>query len=70
MPRAFDEADARTRTGDPFITSELPRRGVGCREVAGSGFPPRFRVHNCGESRFPPRALSAAFGRGLGARAR
>ena len=31
------EADARTRTGDPFITSELRRSGGVCRRVAGSG---------------------------------
>jgi hypothetical protein len=34
---AFLQADARTRTGDPFITSELQHPGgVGCL-VAGNG---------------------------------
>jgi hypothetical protein len=38
-----------------------------CREVAGSGFPPRFRVDHGLQSRFAPRARSEAFGRGVGA---
>ena len=36
-PASGEKADARTRTGDPFITSEISRSGGVCRDVAGSG---------------------------------
>ena len=57
--RNTHEADARTRTGDPFITSELRRSGGVCRRVAGSGLEagetPRRRSVSppCSVSRFP-----------------
>ena len=57
--RNTHQADARTRTGDPFITSELRRSGGVCRRVAGSGLEagetPRRRSVSppCSVSRFP-----------------
>src|SRR5829696_7727210 len=61
-------ADARIRTADPFITSEIDRSGEACRQVAPSG---RLAGRTWGSydaSPLTPIGGFLAFGHGLGDR--
>jgi hypothetical protein len=64
--RKKPEADARTRTGDPFITSELPRSGAFWRKRARSAFGPGRTPSPVQVSGMVGEAVLQTFGHGMG----
>jgi len=60
-----EEADARIRTADPFITSEITPSGEGWRRVAESAAEQGERSRDAGNFGLAPQPGSRALGHGL-----